>query len=71
MNTCDTCKFWTPMGKNWSPTKFMHTCENGKLEEAWDENNQDEDSLMYSYTEGGSFHPGPKFGCVHHQPKCT
>ena len=49
-----------------SPSKYWHTCENNKLAESWSD--QPDDALFYSYTEGGSFHPGPKFGCIHHKP---
>lgn len=65
MNTCDTCKYWKLMKGNYKTPKFRHTCENEKIQEAWNEDNQDEDALMYSYTEGGAFYPGPKFGCIH------
>lgn len=64
MNTCDTCKWWKPTPHRSATVKFGHRCESDKLYEDGD-NDQPEDALMYPYFEGGSFYPGPKFGCVH------
>jgi hypothetical protein len=68
---CKTCKFWE---KN----DFMppRTCIHKDLGEGRDVYvlNGNEvvpfgNALTYSYREGGAFHPGPDFGCVHHEEK--
>lgn len=60
MNYCETCEH-----------RDMHGfCLNRKLDEDYGHTPAEkEDMLLYSYTEGGTFHVGPKFGCVHHEPK--
>ena len=65
MNRCETCKFWQPHEFAESP---MRVCQSSKVVETgpWD---GEDDSLVYSYDEGGYFQTGPKFGCVHHEPK--
>jgi len=65
MNTCDTCKHWMEVDVHHGD----HRCDNKKkLGEPWDVDGED-DNLMYAYDEDGSFYPGPKFGCVHHQKR--
>jgi hypothetical protein len=54
---CKTCKFWV------NHPSFGPTCEHEKL----GEDISGVDVLTYTYSEGGAFHPGPEFGCVHHE----
>ena len=62
MKTCDTCKF--------RDAEF-ETCECPKIQEDWGQRKESDatDMMLYSYSEGGSFWVGPKFGCIHHEPK--
>ena len=64
---CENCKWW----EDHSHSTIYHDfkmCGNGKLREEWREEGE-EDCLLYSYTEGGCFYPGPKFGCIHWEAK--
>ncbi len=71
MNTCKSCKHWDKSQTRGLYTKPDEaagaTCVSPKLMENWDEKFEP-DTLVYSYTEGGSFWVGPDFGCVHHEP---
>lgn len=62
MPHCETCKHRNTGGE----------CRHPKLHEEGEypnnENMIDGDHLIYSYSEGGTFWVGPKFGCVHHIP---
>ena len=63
MNTCDTCEHWE---KSWS----AGYCNSDKVRDkrrTEDIEDSAPDELVYSYSEGGSFWTGPKFGCVHHK----
>lgn len=64
MTTCKTCAHWSdkpPYGR----VDFLHrTCECPKLQEDI-YTDTPEDTLCYSYQEGGCFYAGPDFGCVH------
>lgn len=61
MNTCDTCKFWRPEGGS----SCYGYCQSGKIKYPTTSNPTDDDILCYQTA------PlfGPKFGCIHHQPK--
>lgn len=65
MNTCDTCKFWMPR----KDARFAHStareCRSDKVSELA----YGDDTLSYSYHEDGEILTGPKFGCIHHEPK--
>ena len=52
---CKDCKYYVE-GDCHNPK----LCESGEVEK-WDENN----SLVYSYQEGGCFSPQEYFGCIH------
>jgi hypothetical protein len=69
-NYCETCKHRDSTATPASPCLHNYrVCNNGnKLLEGhgWDDN---DDSLIYAYDEGGCFYVGPKFGCVHHEEK--
>lgn len=65
MNTCDTCKWWreqknidhVPEGQCYCPgiTTGGYPLENG---------------AVFGYPVGGQhLLTGPKFGCIHHEPK--
>lgn len=64
MNTCDTCKWWRNFNLS---ERNCGGCENQKLSNysVWPDgcviNNQDMD--------GQQPVTGPKFGCIHHDPK--
>lgn len=64
MNTCDTCKWWTmetgPYGR--LPER---ACSHIKLSD----DSEGDDRLNYEMHEGGRLFTGPKFGCIHHEPK--
>lgn len=69
IGTCDTCKFYTPGILQEEDEKELFfdevpQCNNEKLSEDI-YGGIKEDELKYSYNEGGVFHPGPKFGCIH------
>lgn len=63
LNYCKTCKYKNKYGD----------CTSQKLTDSLPENPEMEidtdDMLIYSLEEGGSFHVGDKFGCVHHEGK--
>ena len=69
MNTCDTCKWWgepeTELRPSWGIIlKGMARCGNEKLDSGLNS------SIVSDYdapTQG--FTTGPKFGCVHYEPK--
>ncbi len=58
MERCKDCRFWE--AQTWGGT-HQHICVSPKLGEQVD----GEDVLSYPYSEGGTFMPGPEFGCVH------
>jgi hypothetical protein len=65
MKTCKTCKHWTEVPAQYY-AGFDRECVSQKFTEG-SPNEGEADCLTYSYYEGGSFHPGPDFGCVHHE----
>lgn len=66
MNTCDTCKWWDiEVRQSWPITKNRE-CLNPKLDAKSDET---EDVLAQGYDAVNKPETGPKFGCVHHEPK--
>ena len=77
MNTCDACKNYTPHSegglseqyrKAFQSEKFNGSCK--KMNETSDDNAH-EDSLgsWGCYGEPSGLFVGPKFGCIHFQPK--
>lgn len=63
--TCDSCKWWDskPDGKE----PITHECNSSKLGHFAEGN----DALVSHDAEGYSSYvsTGPKFGCIHHEPK--
>lgn len=56
MSTCGTCAHRVVSG----------LCSHPKLQESYGPpSKEDDDALVYSYQEGGTFWVGPNFGCVH------
>lgn len=65
MKTCRTCIHWVEAEH---ARAGDHECDNReKIHE--EEELGSTDHLAYSYYEGGSFFPGPDFGCVHHKER--
>lgn len=66
MNTCDTCKFWEEFivrGKGLG----LGGCDNEKLTAY--EVRPDGLTVGDSDCDGQRPNTGPKFGCIHHEPK--
>jgi len=70
---CETCQNGEPIPDSWyiNPSSERAArigkggwCTSKKIQE---DLHYEEDSLQYSYSEGGRFWVGPKFGCVNHQ----
>jgi hypothetical protein len=60
---CSTCVFASPY------SKVLH-CTHKKLGEPGEVYIDElDDSLVYSYNEGGCFTVGKNFGCIHHKEK--
>ena len=60
MGRCKNCLFWDE----------NHICNSEYLTEMGSaENDNLEDSLIYSYNEDGCFYTGKNFGCVHFKRK--
>ena len=68
MNTCDTCKWWGERQEKGGGTAVwceMRFCRHPKLD-----SNEDLDGADVSSIDGyGDIETGPKFGCIHHEPK--
>lgn len=61
MNTCDTCKWW--MSRD-----YPHcVCENKKVSDGTP--SQIPNEAYLAVHDEGEFVTGPKFGCIHHEPK--
>ncbi len=58
---CKNCKFRDE--DRYCQSVFLY--ENGM----GDDDNKDDNALVYSYFEGGSFRVGDNFGCVHFEEK--
>ena len=82
MNTCDTCKWWEPPGTHFrglTPKEYTENyglCNNPKVNDS-DEvipvgkvtRELDHASPHASDDHCLCFATGPKFGCIHHEPK--
>lgn len=65
MNTCDTCKWWIEHIETEQEYQH-HQCTNPKFGNG----DSESDGLdLDDYYEGISITTGPKFGCIHHEPK--
>lgn len=60
MNTCDTCKWWNALPN--SNDRFCLHPKVGGLGDGKDDEAYHDYEDVYIMT-------GPKFGCVHHEPK--
>ena len=64
MNTCETCKYFSlkvnDYGVTWTECTSPKLLENGHSNK-----DVEDDTLEYSYDEGGYFSPGKNFGCIH------
>ena len=75
---CKNCKHWEPCipAANEEKLKFAPMqslggwCNNENLKERFGDSAHTENSLVYSYEEGGGFWTGAKFGCVNFEDKC-
>ena len=63
MKRCKTCKWRKQIGMPWETP----VCTNKNLCEDMRDEKGRKDQLVYSYQEGGCFHVGEDFGCVHHE----
>ena len=57
---CKDCRWWRT-DNDWA----ANDCSNPNLAECV----SGDDVLSYPYSEGGTFEPGPMFGCVHWEAK--
>lgn len=75
---CSTCVHW--FRGNWSNLRGLGLDENPRCnspkiaelargEEDYQAQKDQDDMLVYSYYEGGTFFTGPNFGCVHHEER--
>jgi hypothetical protein len=68
MKTCKTCKHWNDTSYS-RPEYDQKECTNEEFLHEWGGPTTKEianQSLVYSYNEGGGFYTGPNFGCIHH-----
>lgn len=66
MKHCETCLFWEKVDPRKIPYEDMNIggfCQSPHISEEY---GYSPISLVYSYSEGGQFWTGPKFGCVNH-----
>ena len=66
MNICKSCYYFEPVTERsfMSPEEAAGgVCRCPKLTENYEI--YEDDSLVYSYDEGGWFWVGPNFGCIH------
>ncbi len=76
MNTCDTCKYWLAPKSEDAFMSTFGTCGNSRLhdisgldpDEAAVEANASCEIEEEDF-DGACFRSGPKFGCIHHEPK--
>lgn len=71
MNTCDTCKHWRWWNEECGEAEGSRKrpCLHPKMPQGDDEHFHDEDSTVVFKSIDSYFAAGPKFGCVHHEPK--
>lgn len=75
MNTCDTCKWWTPRC-SCCETYFGKVCANQKVSGRTPKSDSDNMILHGKKSDWAAlnachpdvFYTGPKFGCIHHEP---
>jgi hypothetical protein len=60
MKTCDTCKYFNDNGVG-------NICRCPKMLYGYYGRLPIEDEIMIEDDEGWGIHPGPKFGCIHHE----
>ena len=64
MKTCDTCKWW---GIQVFTTK--RECTMAQTMTGYNHADGDAGVTFNTYDGSTELHTGPKFGCVHHEPK--
>lgn len=74
MNTCKTCKHWSPYKEKFDREyhgKHSGRCDNEKFAYKESSEKVEPDGLMYWDYEGYSagFETGRDFGCIHHATK--
>lgn len=76
MNTCDTCEHWIEPSSQ-CDTYFGRVCLNPKVS-GRSPTSQDENMILHGKETDFAklngcfpdvFYTGPKFGCIHHEPK--
>ena len=74
MNTCDTCKFWTgEQGDFVSIPVEYRECQSPKIDSEHKPSELNDGDM--AFVAAADFRPAvfatsPKFGCIHHEPKC-
>jgi hypothetical protein len=70
MNTCDTCKHYDGKGECSHP-KIMQpsNMQPGYLYEEGPANPPENSAVVTGYDDRACLWVGPKFGCIHHEPK--
>lgn len=69
MNTCDSCKWWF---KDFlTRDGLINPCECPKLKNEYGLHNEDGafNWMPKHILPHNRFYTGPKFGCIHHEPK--
>jgi hypothetical protein len=74
MDQCRTCKYWLkyttlyPNSNDAESKKAGGFCQSENITEFYDDEYKP-NTLVYTYSEGGSFWTGSEFGCVHHKAR--
>lgn len=64
MKKCNSCIFWEKDPKSIGP---LGQCENPQFSDMLHEGIDQDNAVIYSFAEGGSFNTGKNFGCIHHK----
>jgi hypothetical protein len=70
VDTCKTCKHWTP--SDWKdPYKYVAvTCASPRVQAMGDSSERNvDDTLLYGGMGVDFLYTGPNFGCIHHEAK--
>jgi hypothetical protein len=67
MNLCETCIWWGNGVFGHDGPDTYKLCDNERMVDGWREDGMG--VVKGEPFNGGSIATGPKFGCVHHQPK--
>jgi len=68
MNTCDTCKWWKAPKRIWEMDSGRN---HGECASPYNETEEDGAAAVANGEpyNAGTLATGPKFGCIHHEPK--